>query len=154
MFPMNTPNDLPMVASPSVTHRVCRRLRGGVLLGCLSALAGCVIGPRVSEYRPVEAGHGVTGQFIVRGRRLEGELLAVSDSALVIQSTDGLLLISKLLIDEASFGGLGVVGSKDLVGDVLEQYRLLSRYPAGIAPATLQALLAEAGQEELKVLRQ
>ena len=62
------------------------------------------------------------------------------------------VMIPKFVVDEAIFQGFDSVRAKDLVGDVLEQYRLLSRYPAGMSPATLHILLAECGQRELKIV--
>lgn len=130
-----------------------RRVRAAALLAGLSLLTSCVVGPRALDYAPAQTAHGVQGQFIVLGQRIKGELLEVSDTAFVIETSDAVVMIPKFVVDEAIFQGFDSVRAKDLVGDVLEQYRLLSRYPAGMPAATLHTLLAETGQQELKIVR-
>jgi hypothetical protein len=123
-------------------------MRAAVVL----ALASCTPGPRVLDFGPAQTGHGVEGQLVVRGHRIKGELLEVSDTAFVMQTGDGVVLVPKFTIDELSFWGLDWYSARDLVGDVLEQHRLMSRFPAGIPPAALRALLAESHQSEIRVV--
>lgn len=96
--------------------------------------------------------HGADGQIVVNGRHISGELLAVSDTAFVLQTGDGIVLVPKLAIDEANFRDLDVHRGSELAGSVLEQHRLMSRFPMGMTPDVLRSLLRQSGQSELKVI--
>ena len=135
-----------MTASP-------HRLRTVLLAGVVEAAGACYTGPHVLEFLPARSGHGVDGELVVRNQRVRGELLALSDTAVVMESAGRMLLIPRSAISEARFEALKAHSGAELTGDVLEQYRLMSRFPAGISAPTLRSLLAQTGQSELTVVR-
>lgn len=125
-----------------------------VLLAAVFEAAGaCYTGPHVLEFLPARSGHGVSGELVVQNQRVRGELLALSDTAVMMESAGRILLIPRSAISEARFEGLNAHSGVELMGDVLEQYRLMSRFPAGISTTTLRSLLAQSGQSELTVVR-
>jgi len=122
-----------------------------VIAGACAANARNV--ERNIELGPVRS-HGVDGQLVVHGRRVSGELLEVSDTAFVLQSGDVVVLVPRVDIDESNFRGLETHRGAELTGEVVEQHRLLSRFPMGMPPAALRSLLRQSGQSELKVITQ
>ena len=126
------------------------------LVSLMSIAGACTSNARTLE-RDLELGpvrsHGVDGQLVVHGRRVSGELLEVSDTAFVMQSGDEVVLVPKFAIDESNFRGLDAHRGAELAGEVLEQHRLLSRFPMGMPPAVLRSLLRESGQSELRVIK-
>lgn len=126
---------------------------GVLLTAVIGTSSGCYTGPQVLGFAPARSGHGVDGELIVHSQRVRGELLAVTDTALVMASGNRILLISHSSIDEARFEGLTTHRGADVTGDVLELYRLMSRFPGGISTTTLRTLLAQSGQSELTVIR-
>ena len=121
------------------------------------AAGACASNARTLE-RDIELGpvrsHGVDGQLVAHGRRVSGELLEVRDTAFVLLSGDAIVLVPKFAIEESNFRGLDVHRGAELTGEVLEQHRLLSRFPMGMPPAALRSLLRQSGQSELKVITQ
>jgi hypothetical protein len=117
-----------------------------------SALSSCASRVRPDYVGPAQTGHGVEGELVVHGQRVKGELLEVSDTAFVLQTRAGVVLVPKFTIDESSFRGLELFRGSELAGKVLEQHRLLSRFPAGMPAAVLQSLLRQAGQSEIKII--
>jgi hypothetical protein len=133
----------------------CRVVVFGVVtaFACsVSALSGCASRVRPEYVGPAQSGHGVEGEVVVHGQRVKGELLDVSDTAFVLQTRAGIVLVPKFTIDESSFRGLDLYRGSELAGAVLEQHRLLSRFPAGMPAAVLQSLLRQAGQREVKII--
>lgn len=124
-----------------------------LLAAIFGASSGCYTGPHALEFGPARSGHGVAGQLILQNQRVQGELLALSDTALLMESANRILLIPRSAVDEARFENLPAHRGADLTGDVFEAYRLLSRFPAGISATTLRTLLFQFGQSELTVVR-
>jgi hypothetical protein len=137
-------------------HELRRRaLAFGVvatLAGSISILSSCATRVRPEYVGPAQTGHGAEGELVVHGQRVKGELLEVSDTAFVLQTNTGIVLVPKFTIDESSFRGLDLYRGSELAGEVLEQHRLLSRFPAGLPAAVLQSLLRQAGQSEVKII--
>lgn len=123
-----------------------------VVASVLAFATGC--GSRIND---VELGpartHGADGQLVVNGRRVSGELLEVSDTAFVLQTREGIILVPRFAIDESNFRGLDLHRGAELSGDVLEQHRLMSRFPMGMPPVALGSLLRESGQSEPRVIK-
>ena len=47
----------------------------------------------------------------------------------------------------------GLALGAELTGELLDQHRLMSRFPMGIPPEALRSLLRQSGQSELKVVK-
>jgi hypothetical protein len=127
----------------------------GVLVAAiiLSMTSGC--GPRINNFEvDLAKPHGADGQIVVSGRRVRGELLEVSDTAFVLRTRDAIVLIPKFAIDESNFRDLDMHRGAELAGEVLEQHRLMSRFPMGMPPEALRSLLRQTGQSELKIITQ
>ena len=126
--------------------------RRAVFAGLLLVTAACGSSINYLELGPARS-HGADGQIVANGRHISGELLAVSDTAFVLQTGDGIVLVPKLAIDESNFRDLDVHRGSELAGDILEQHRLMSRFPMGMTPEILRSLLRQSGQSELKVIK-
>ena len=124
-----------------------------ILTSGLLIVGACTSNARNIELGPVRS-HGIDGQLVVHGRHVSGELLEASDTAFVMQTGDAIVLVPKFAIDESNFRGLEVHRGAELTGELLEQHRLLSRFPMGMPPAALRSLLRQSGQSELRVITQ
>jgi hypothetical protein len=124
-------------------------------------LAGCTVGPDVSKLAPARTGQGVnilvvpveTPDGSAYGR-IDGELLAVRDDALLLRA--GLLaLVSYASIERAEVEGFGrlTFGHGRPPTEVQRQeLRLLSRYPQGVSGDLLRRLLDAYNQDELRTI--
>ena len=88
------------------------------------------------------------------GGTTAGELLEVRDTALVLLVDNRVVLIPNTSIANAGFQGgdlktHSVTPSEFLSGNL----RLLSRYPSGISPAVMAALLSASGMSQPTVVR-
>jgi hypothetical protein len=131
---------------------VLRPRSGLAVVASLVLISGCGSSINSLELGPARP-HGADGQLIIHGRRISGELLAVSDTAFVLQTGDGIVLVPKFAIDESNFRDLDVHRGSELAGNILEQHRFMSRFPMGMTPEVLRSLLRQSGQSELKVVR-
>lgn len=125
-----------------------------------TVLTGCMVGQKVSSFSPARGPQGVRVD-IERGMRswISGaELLAIQDTALLVLRVHvrPVVLVPLRIIRTASFAQMG---SSTLVEDGRfrsmsgrEKVRLVSRYPQGVGPELLSALLAAYGQPRLEVL--
>jgi hypothetical protein len=125
--------------------------RAIAVVASLVLMSACGSSINYMELGPARP-HGADGRMIVNGRHISGELLAVSDTAFVLQTRDGIVLVPKLAIDESNFRDLDVHRGSELAGDILERHRLMSRFPMGMTPEVLRSLLRQSGQSELKVI--
>ena len=131
-----------------------RLAKGGVAAGLLLVMAGCVIhvGSRAEDVDAAWSGAGTAVHLgMPSGTVVEGELLAASDSGLLVRTATGLVLARYERVLTSTFGSPTVSLSccRKPGGDALAALRLVSRYPQGI-PAELQArLLALAAQPAL-----
>ncbi|HEY2853611.1 MAG TPA: hypothetical protein VGJ18_12235 [Gemmatimonadaceae bacterium] len=120
-------------------------------------LTACVIhaGPGPDSFPPAHSAAGLSASFVLATSRVNGELLEVRDSALVILTHDRVVLVPFSTIDSGSFAHsrIAVGHGQKLVGDDFESIRLLSRYPQGIPPEALRRILADKGQDVLVFLR-
>lgn len=120
--------------------------------GLLWVSVGCVPLPIPSTFPPAQSGHGIDARLLVGRRMVKGELLEVSDTAFIVRTAEGLVLIPQESVTEANFPDVGFYRAADLVGDVTRQLRLTSRFPAGIPASVMTALLGEAGQAQVTVI--
>jgi len=124
-------------------------------LGCVLVVAGCYFGPSPRNYGPAREVHGRTAQIETQEAdgsriRVAGELLAVTDSNVVLRAERGEILA----VAYPRTRWLRIQGrSTNLTGAQLStsprrraDVREFARFPYGVRPATLDTLLAGAGQ--------
>jgi hypothetical protein len=123
--------------------------------GLLASIAACTLGPTIREFEPAHRAAGTPTSVRTSDARIDGELLAVSDSGVVLLARDGVTIISYAVIRRGAAKGLPVdFGLGDAPdGDTRRMLRDLSRYPQGITPELLQKLLAAYRQEAAIVVR-
>jgi hypothetical protein len=126
------------------------------LLLCLLATS-CSFGPRVSKFGPATHVAGL-GTMVARGDSTFGaELLAVTDTALLLVRDSRIVLARYRSVDRIDFLGLSeqytITRGRPPVGQVREQLRLFSRYPPGVPASLLAELLAAYHQDSVDVLR-
>jgi len=138
--------------------RAVSRWSEAALLACALAAAGCVFGPGTRNYPPARTVHGhaariETSEADGSRRRVEGELLAVTDSGVLLLSERGAMLA----VSYPRTRWLRVEGwPATVTGAQLgawparrDELRALARFPYGMPPDALAALLADAGQTAL-----
>ena len=141
-----------MTASPRFRRRATRLL-------CLLAALGCYTSPRPEEYRPATNPRGVMGTLSFSGNRsVRVELLELQDSAFVVLLDDRVGIAPFRVVLDARFDRIGVVAVARSAppAELHEQLRLASRFPFGIPPEALAALLAvhdQAAPDELAAER-
>lgn len=146
-------------------------LRSAFLLAT-TVLTGCMVGQKVSSFSPARGAQGVRVDIQKgMGSWISGaELLAIQDTALLVLrvhrrpvsqervawADQQVVLVPLRIIQTARFAQMGI---STLVEDGRfrsmsgrEQVRLVSRYPQGVGPELLSALLAAYGQPQLEVL--
>lgn len=131
-------------------HIITMSLIGAIVsLGCV----GCHTGPSASDFRPAMTPYGVHTRLQLRDHSLNGELLEVRDSAFVLydDAGSGIVLIPFSAVRDTRFEDTGSYGDGAPDAEWAAKLRRLSRYPYGITPSVLQALLTKAHQSELRV---
>lgn len=126
-------------------------MRQSLWLASVLALAACRTGPRIESFPPANSPAGVMTRLSVGRQRVEGELLAVSDSGFVVRQSPQIAFVPFTAVRGASFAGFGRMSLRDSAAIVT--LRHASRFPAGIPPTLLPRLLEEAGQREIVVIR-
>lgn len=125
-------------------------IRAHAVAGMSVLAAGCLLGTPAGKFEPARGPRGVSAtlQLIDRGR-LEGELLAVADSALIIRSTS-IAVVRYPSIRTGQFRQVGYVQfrSRPPSNRDREQLRLVSRFPQGLGPELMKHLLQAYGQSE------
>lgn len=121
--------------------------------------AGCRVGTTVPKFKPALAPEGVRATLVLGSGRVMGELLAVTDSALVIRrytAAPPIALVSYKAIHSSSFHQVGAAleGGHPPRAEARETLRLVSRFPQGLSPELFQQLLSGYGQTEPVVLDQ
>ncbi len=119
--------------------------------------AGCRLGTTVPKFVPALAPEGVRATLVLGTGRVIGELLAVTDSALVIRrytATPPIALVPYKAIHSSSFHQVGAAleGGHPPRADARETLRLVSRFPQGLSPELFQQLLAGYAQTDPVVL--
>lgn len=123
------------------------------VLAALTLGAACTVGTRVRTFRPAQSPAGAAATLELRGERLRGELLALDDSALFVLAAGGVTLVRYTAILGATFAQVGspLGGGHAPRPQAREQLRLVSRFPQGLTPELLRALLAAHAQAVLVV---
>jgi hypothetical protein len=119
-----------------------------------AAISACHTGPSASSFTPATTGHGVESTLRLRETRVAGEVLELSDSGYVLLSQNMVTFVPYSAVRSASFSGFGSYDWGRPEPEMMEQLRLMSRFPQGIAASTLQLLMADTGQPSVRVVRQ
>jgi hypothetical protein len=125
-----------------------------VAMGAACLSVSCFTGPSAHSFTPAVTGHGVDGQLQLRNRTVKGELLELRDTAYVLATDEGILLVPFPAVRRAKFESFGSFGGGVPDSEWRERLHLASRFPRGIPESALTTLLAEARQSELLVVRQ
>jgi len=116
-------------------------------------MLGCSIGGRVDRFAPAKQPEGVAVALALRGgRRAQGELLAVQDTALVVLAQDSVTLVPYRAVVSGQFSPVGELIETPPAPDFATRLRLVSRFPQGLSSDLLARLLAAHGQSALKVV--
>lgn len=109
----------------------------------------CMTGPSVRDYQPALRPNGIEGTLIMDSWGTHDvELLALTDTAYLVMKWNRVAVAPYRQVRNASFRQFGIAAEeyRPPAGQRREDLRLVSRFPAGISPAVLAALLAETGQ--------
>jgi len=121
------------------------------------AAAGCVktVGKGADSFPVANSPAGVATMVSVRtDGTITGELLEVRDTALVLRRGTEVVLVPNALIANVRFQGGDLRADSMTPAEFLRRdLRLLSRYPSGISPAVMAALLSASGRPEPTVVR-
>ncbi len=126
--------------------------RYGSRLGAVTVVAllsACRTSPPPDRFEPARNPRGVAGSVrLTTGSYLNGELLAVSDSAFVMLINSRVMIAPYDVVAIASFDRIGEVSRREARGPSVERERLryASRFPYGITAQAMEALLAHSGQ--------
>lgn len=115
--------------------------------------AACYHGPSLRKFEPANSPAGIDSDLRLRKTQVQGELLEVQDSALIVLTdSQTIVMVPVDSIRLGAFGQRGVLlGEGRDVQRALTQLRPLSRFPAGLTPEVRTRLLAAYGQTEVKV---
>lgn len=120
-------------------------------------IAGCLIGPSVTTYGPAHDPAGLSVRIEIQDepRALRGELLAVTDSSLIIERGRGIVEVHYRRIRDARFTGVSGLRMREGRRPDPQKRReltLLSRYPQGIDEPLLAEILQAYGSTKVEVI--
>jgi hypothetical protein len=123
----------------------------------LALVAGCHTSPSPESYDLARRPNGIHGTLESRaGRSIAGELLEVRDSAFVMLVGDRVTIVPYRAIANASFDHQDWAAFQTLTptpsAEARERIRWDSRFPYGMRPPALAALLRLSGQTEPDVV--
>ncbi len=119
-----------------------------VFIVCWGAVA-CYVGPNVARFAPATGPRGIVVDLRLKQARVQGELLEVQDSALLVLRDDRVVLVPLAAVQVGSFEQRGVlIENGHSAGPTTQELKLISRFPAGLTPAMKTRLLATYGQTE------
>jgi len=131
----------------------------GATLVVALVLNGCPVGTRLSRYEPAHRPQGISCVLQIRGQpqlTLTGELLSVEDSAAIMVVNNKVWLVPYRHVRGSNCRRAGVIPFRTdnhrLVRDVANLHIRLSRYPQGVSPQLMTALLAAYEQPVLEVV--
>jgi hypothetical protein len=132
-------------------------MKGRLTFAALILVIACVLhaGPGPDSYQPAHSANGVTASLAVATTTIDGELLEVQDTAVVILTLDRVALIPFRAISSGRFEGSPVTianNQRPFIGD-LTAIRLVSRYPQGIPPQALRRMLRSKSQDSITLIR-
>jgi hypothetical protein len=121
-------------------------------LGFLLVLSGCAIGAPAARNLPVAVSpQGIQGSVAVAEQVYQGELLTVTDSAIVL-AAGKLMSINRAQAGEIAFGPYVRANGRLMSAQQWETLRMGSRFPYGIPPTALEALLRRYEQTAVEVV--
>lgn len=119
-----------------------------------SVQIGCSVGPRVDTFAPALQPAGVEATLqLDTVASLKGELLEVQETAVLILNEKEITLVPYSEIRTGTFRQTSVAIRNGTAPTMIEResLRLLSRFPHGVDPSLLAALLAAYEQKILTV---
>ena len=136
---------------PSFSPRVTRAMLALALL----VAGACYFGPRLTDFPAATQPAGTQVRLMRRGWMLEGELLAVRDSAVLVRQDRHVVLVpwrrvAYLVVPKVA---TLATGGKPPGAALRERLRLMSRFPQDLTPAVERALLASLGRDSVEVER-
>ena len=131
-----------------------------IALVLASAPAACSYGMTVEKFRQATDPHGVIATIMTAGGELQGEVIELQDTGLVIYSSRlgqnderVLRLVPYAAMRASKFEQLAsrysIRDGSAPTGSVRERLRLVSRFPHGMSAAVLAELLKANGQTQL-----
>lgn len=133
------------------------RAHRALLFVAALAAGGCVktVGKGIDAFPVANSPEGVATTVSLHNRAFfAGELLEVRDTALVLRRGTEVLLVPNASIANVQFQGGDLRTRSITPAEFLRRdLRLLSRYPSGISPAVMAALLSASGRSEPTVVR-
>ena len=129
------------------------RMIHAFILAAAAPMLACSVGTKASDFRPAQSPRGVHASLSLKNPSVgvEGELLAVQDTALIVLWAEGsfphpVCFVPLSRIKSSDFpqmhGGDYVSGGHFASPDAKEHLRLVSRFPQGISPALRDKLFA------------
>jgi hypothetical protein len=132
-------------------------VRARLLLLLVAGLSACAFGPRAERQPLAREPRGANVTLQTPTQSLRAELLGVQDTALLLVSErERITLVPYRVIREARVELNPPLSSHGRPPSRAqrEALRRVSRYPQGVGPELLRALLAAYSQSELEVVRQ
>jgi len=124
--------------------------RSLLALVALFGLMGCAVGPSTRTFGPANGPKGIEADLRVRWGprgRIQGEVLEVQDTALVLLSADRVVFVPIRGIWVGRFSRRGTLIEEGRVSrQSLSRLRIVSRFPSGLTPEVRARLLAAYGQ--------
>jgi hypothetical protein len=117
----------------------------------------CTFGMTASKFRPAQRPQGVRMVLTTEQGKLEGELIEVRDTGIVVLADQKLRFLPytdirySKLDQYSSYGPISQGRAPKPVAK--EQLRLLSHFPQGLSPESMRQLLDVYGQTELPGLK-
>ena len=127
-----------------------------VALAATIGLTACVVrvGNGLAEFEPTYRVEGVSGAVGLPARQVQGELLELRDTAIVMLAENRVVLIPNRVIVLVSFPSIRDANGWPLRAAARDQLRLVSRFPYGMPPEAAQRLLQAKGQDSIAVVTQ
>lgn len=126
-------------------------MRAAFAVPLLVAAGACFAGPRARSFAPTQSARGITADLrLDRKTRIQGELLEVQDTALlVLQGNARVILVPIGRIGWGSFAKRWmVIDYGRMSAKERERLRLVSRFPGGLTAELRARLLSAYGQTE------
>jgi hypothetical protein len=115
-------------------------------------MAGCYFGQTAAKFEPALGPRGVSTTITTQvWKNVTGELIEVGDEGLLVDTAYGVALVQYAVIRDGAFAqtGIHIEGGHVPAASTREKLRLLSRFPQGLSPALLKALLEAHRQTEV-----
>jgi hypothetical protein len=138
------------------SRRVAPLVRYPTAVLMTAVLTGCQVGPRLEDVTPANSPRGTETSIELESPyvgRVEGELVAVRETDLIVLTSQGFTAVSYDVFRNAKFSNVKGVGRWRNTAEKRAALARFSRYPFGLDEALLEALLEAHGQEGLRTIR-